>query len=49
MIPSIFTKTINYAYLKKRMDVIREELITTSMHPKRLVRYIDMGGNIDDW
>jgi hypothetical protein len=35
--------------LKKKMDVIREELIATSIHPTRLVRYIDMGGDMDDW
>jgi hypothetical protein len=35
--------------LKKKIDIIREELIATSMHPKKLQRWIDMGGNIDDW
>jgi glucan-binding YG repeat protein len=47
--PSIYEKKINYAYLKKKIDIIREELIATSMHPKKLLRYIDMGGDIDDF
>jgi hypothetical protein len=47
--PSIFEKKINYAYLKKKMDVLREELIATSMHPKQLQKWIDMGGDIDEW
>jgi hypothetical protein len=47
--PSIFEKKINYDYLKKKMDVIRKELIAASMHPIRLQKYIDMGGDMDDW
>jgi hypothetical protein len=33
----------------KRMDIIREDLITKSMHPKRLERWIGLGGEIDDF
>jgi hypothetical protein len=40
---------INYAYLKKRMDVIREELMMKSMHPRRLERWLELGGDIDDF
>jgi hypothetical protein len=45
----IFDKMINYAYLKKRMDVIREELMMKSMHPRRLERWLELGGDIDDF
>jgi hypothetical protein len=47
--PFIFEKKINYGYLKKKMNVLREELIAVSMHPIRLQKYIDMGGDMDDW
>ena len=47
--PSIFTKKINYAFLRKRISLIREELIMKSMHPSRLERFLEMGGNIDDF
>ena len=47
--PSIFKKIINYKFLKKRMDKIREELIMKCMHPSRLECWIEMGGEIDDF
>lgn len=47
--PSIFEKTLNYKYLKERMDMIREELMMKCMHPKRLERWLEMGGEIDDF
>jgi hypothetical protein len=47
--PSIFKKTINYEYLNQRMNVIREELTMKCMHPKRLERFLEMGGDIDDF
>jgi hypothetical protein len=47
--PSIFEKKINYTFLKHRMDIIREELIMKTMHPRRLDKWIDMGGEIDDF
>jgi hypothetical protein len=40
---------INYKFLEKRMNVIREELIMKCMHPSRLERWIEMGGDIDDF
>jgi hypothetical protein len=49
MNPSIFKKVINYLFLKERMDIIREELMMTIMHPKRLEKWIEMGGDIDDF
>ena len=47
--PGIFPLKINYRNLKDRMDIIREELIMKCMHPSRLERWIEMGGNIDDF
>ena len=47
--PSILKKIINYKYLYHRMNIIREELIMRCMHPSRLERWIDMGGDIDDF
>jgi hypothetical protein len=47
--PSIFKKEINYNFLKERMDVIREELIMKCMHPRRLDKWVELGGNIDDF
>ena len=47
--PSIFKKVVNYEFLKKRMDIIREELMMKCMHPSRLERWVEMGGDIDDF
>jgi hypothetical protein len=47
--PSIFTKKINYEYLYQRMNVIREEMMMKCMHPSRLERWIEMGGDIEDF
>ena len=49
MNPSIFNKGINYKYLYQRMNIIREELLMRCMHPSRLERWIEMGGDIDDF
>ena len=46
---SIFKKVVNYEFLKERMDLIREELMMKCMYPKRLERWIEMGGEIDDF
>jgi hypothetical protein len=46
---SIFTKKMNYEYLYQRMNVIREELMMKCMHPSRLERWIEMGGDVDDF
>jgi hypothetical protein len=47
--PSIFKKTIKYKYLYQRMNIVREELMMKCMHPRRLERWIEMGGDIDDF
>ena len=44
---SIFN--INYKFMKERMNIIKEELIMKSMHPSRLERFLEMGGEIDDF
>ena len=47
--PNIFEKHINYKFLKERMDIVREELMMKCMHPRRLERWLEMGGDIDDF
>jgi hypothetical protein len=47
--PSIFKNVINYKYLTERMNIIKEELIMNCMNPRRLSRWIEMGGDIDDF
>lgn len=49
MNPSIVKEVVDYDVIKKNMDIIREELLSKTMHPRRLQRWIDMGGNIDDF
>lgn len=39
---------LNYDYIKKRMSIIKEELIAKAMHPNRIQNWIDNGINIDD-
>jgi hypothetical protein len=40
---------VNYSYLKERMSYIKEELIATAMHPRKITRFLDMGGDMDDF
>jgi hypothetical protein len=47
--PSIFKRILNYRFLTERMNIIREELMMKCMHPRRLERWIEMGGDIDDF
>jgi hypothetical protein len=49
MNPSIFREEINYKFLDKRMNITKEEMIMNCMHPRRLNRWIEMGGDIDDF
>ena len=46
---SIFIKTVNYKFLYQRMNIIREELMMKCMHLSRLERWVEMGGDIDDF
>ena len=34
---------------KANMDRITEELISTAMHPRRLIRHLELGGEIEDF
>jgi hypothetical protein len=47
--PSIFFKKISCKFLTERMNLIREELMMKCMHPSRLERFLEMGGEIDDF
>jgi hypothetical protein len=40
---------LNRKFLEERMNIIKEELIMKCMHPSRLERWIEMGGEIDDF
>jgi hypothetical protein len=42
-------REINYLRLRKKMDIICKELMEESMHPKRLIRHLEMGGYADDF
>ena len=44
-----FHDDLDQMHHTKRMDIIREDLIMKSMHPKRLERWIELGGEIDDF
>lgn len=39
----------DYMKIKKKMDVIREDLMRSAFHPKRLIIHLDMGGDTDDF
>ena len=39
---------LNREMFQKRMTIIREELMMTVFHPKRLERYLEMGYDIFD-
>lgn len=43
------THTRNYAEFKANMTRITEELIATTMHPRRLIRHLELGGEIEDF
>ena len=44
-----YIHTLHYAEFKENMTRIKEELISTAMHPRRLMRHLDLGGEIDDF
>jgi hypothetical protein len=44
--PSIFV--LNYDLLRKRMNIIKEELIMKALHPNRFERYLELGYNMGD-
>ena len=48
--PAIFDPVYDYHKMKERMrTTIAEELLQKAMHPSRLKRYLDMGGDLEDF
>jgi len=45
--PNIFE--LNYAFLKGRMDILREELMMKTWHPSRIEKWLDAGMDIEDF
>jgi hypothetical protein len=45
----VFEKTINYRFIKQRMSYMKEELIAAAMHPRKITRFLDRGGDMDDF
>ena len=39
----------HYAEFRANRARIAEELVAAAMHPRRLSRYLELGGEIDDW
>ena len=44
-----YLHSLHYAEFKANMDRITEELISTAMHPRRLIRHLELGGEIEDF
>ena len=44
--PSIFT--LDYDFLRKRMDVLREELMSRAWHPSRMMAWLEQGMEVED-
>lgn len=40
---------LHYAEFRKNVARITEELVADSMHPRRLIRHLDLGGDIEDF
>ena len=45
----LLQEKINYKYIAKCMNLIKEELIMTAMHPRRVARHLELGGEMDDF
>ena len=45
--PNIFE--LNYEFLKKRMDVLREELMMKAWHPNRVNKWLEEGIDMEDF
>jgi transposase len=44
--PSIFE--LDYEALKKRCSLYKEELFQRALHPSRMIKYLDLGYEIDE-
>jgi hypothetical protein len=47
MNPNIFK--LNYACLRDRMNIIKEELLQAALHPDKIMRFLRLGGAIEDF
>jgi len=45
--PNIFE--LDYAFLKKRMDILREELMMKAWHPSRVMKWVEDGYDMEDF
>jgi hypothetical protein len=45
--PNIFE--LNYDFLKRRMDILREELMMKAWHPSRIEKWLDAGMDLEDF
>jgi hypothetical protein len=46
--PNIFE--LDYIRMSEnKIKIILEELMKNAWHPKRIIRYIELGGNLDDF
>ena len=43
-----FERVCDYPAMRARMDLLREDLSKAAFHPRRVARFLDMGGDIDD-
>jgi hypothetical protein len=39
---------LDYGFLKRRMDIIREELMMKAWHPSRVMKWIEAGMDMED-
>jgi alkylated DNA nucleotide flippase Atl1 len=44
--PNIFE--LDYGFLRKRMDIIREELMMKAWHPLRVMKWVESGLDMED-
>lgn len=47
--PAVFEKAYDYDAMRARTDAFKRELIGAAMHPRKLQRWIDAGGDIDEF
>ena len=44
-----YLHALHYAQFRANMARITEELVADAMHPRRLIRHLDLGGDIEDF
>jgi hypothetical protein len=40
---------LDYEFLKRRMDIIREELMMKAWHPSRVMKWVEAGLDMEDF